>query len=383
MNWPGLWRRSHGLRPIRFRSPLRRPWRRRRSGRPPGPCSRSSSAAGDDDGTRIAAVRRAAPRAELIVDANEGWTGDNLAQNLAACADAGVTLIEQPLPEGHDAALARIKRADPGLRRRERARSRLARRARRQIRRRQHQARQGRRPDRGAGARRGGRAARLCHHGRLHGGDVAGDGAGHAGGAAGARGRSRRPAAARQGSRRRPALRRQPRLSRRSRRCGAEGRAAGWCKIRIGRPQSRLQNFREDCHGDEAQRSYRHCRSRRRDRLATIGRGARPAKISGPADQDDRAVSAGRPDRHHGADGGAGIDQSRRPGGRRKSSRRRLDHRHQGRRRRRSRRLHADVRLVGLARRGAGAVFQPRPRSAQGVRADRDGGAVAARLRRQ
>jgi len=67
----------------------------------------------DDDGTRIAAVRRAAPRAELIVDANEGWTGDNLAQNLAACADAGVTLIEQPLPEGKDAALAHIKRTIP------------------------------------------------------------------------------------------------------------------------------------------------------------------------------------------------------------------------------------------------------------------------------
>jgi L-alanine-DL-glutamate epimerase-like enolase superfamily enzyme len=67
----------------------------------------------DDDGKRIAAVRRAAPRAELIVDANEGWTGDNLAQNLAACADAGATLIEQPLPEGKDAALARIRRAIP------------------------------------------------------------------------------------------------------------------------------------------------------------------------------------------------------------------------------------------------------------------------------
>jgi L-alanine-DL-glutamate epimerase-like enolase superfamily enzyme len=65
------------------------------------------------DGERIAAVRRAAPRAELIVDANEGWTGDSLAENLAACADAGVTLIEQPLPEGKDAALARIERAIP------------------------------------------------------------------------------------------------------------------------------------------------------------------------------------------------------------------------------------------------------------------------------
>jgi len=68
---------------------------------------------GDDDGKRIAAVRRAAPRAKIIVDANEGWDPDNFEENLAACADAGVTLIEQPLPEGRDDALARIKRPIP------------------------------------------------------------------------------------------------------------------------------------------------------------------------------------------------------------------------------------------------------------------------------
>jgi L-alanine-DL-glutamate epimerase-like enolase superfamily enzyme len=65
------------------------------------------------DPARIAAVRRAAPRAQLIVDANEGWTADGLAANLAACADAGVTLIEQPLPSGHDEPLARIARPIP------------------------------------------------------------------------------------------------------------------------------------------------------------------------------------------------------------------------------------------------------------------------------
>src|SRR5215211_6852878 len=65
---------------------------------------------GDGDGMRIAAVRKAAPNSELIVDANEAWSADNLAQNLAACADAGVTLVEQPLPAGKDDALARIKR---------------------------------------------------------------------------------------------------------------------------------------------------------------------------------------------------------------------------------------------------------------------------------
>jgi L-alanine-DL-glutamate epimerase-like enolase superfamily enzyme len=68
---------------------------------------------GGDDGERIAAVRRAAPKAELIVDANEGWSEENLAQNLSACAAAGVTLIEQPLPEGRDAALAHIQRPIP------------------------------------------------------------------------------------------------------------------------------------------------------------------------------------------------------------------------------------------------------------------------------
>jgi L-alanine-DL-glutamate epimerase-like enolase superfamily enzyme len=65
---------------------------------------------GRDDPARIAAVRRAAPRCELIVDANESWTPDNLLENLAACADAGVTLLEQPLPADRDDALARIAR---------------------------------------------------------------------------------------------------------------------------------------------------------------------------------------------------------------------------------------------------------------------------------
>jgi L-Ala-D/L-Glu epimerase len=65
---------------------------------------------GDGDALRIAAVRRAAPRSELIVDANEAWTPANLEQNLAECAKAGVTLVEQPLPAGQDAALGRIKR---------------------------------------------------------------------------------------------------------------------------------------------------------------------------------------------------------------------------------------------------------------------------------
>jgi L-alanine-DL-glutamate epimerase-like enolase superfamily enzyme len=60
------------------------------------------------DPERIAAVRAAAPKSALIVDANEGWDARNLAGNLQACARAGVALIEQPLPAETDDALATI-----------------------------------------------------------------------------------------------------------------------------------------------------------------------------------------------------------------------------------------------------------------------------------
>jgi L-alanine-DL-glutamate epimerase-like enolase superfamily enzyme len=65
------------------------------------------------DGERIAAVRSAAPDAILIADANEGWTEANIEANLAACAQARVALVEQPLPAGKDQALARIERIIP------------------------------------------------------------------------------------------------------------------------------------------------------------------------------------------------------------------------------------------------------------------------------
>ena len=75
-------------------------------------CSRSSSAAPTigRGSWRCGAPR---PGAELIVDANEGWTPDNLPENLAACAEAGVTMVEQPLPAGGDDMLARITRPLP------------------------------------------------------------------------------------------------------------------------------------------------------------------------------------------------------------------------------------------------------------------------------
>ncbi|MER2604282.1 MAG: N-acetyl-D-Glu racemase DgcA [Siculibacillus sp.] len=63
---------------------------------------------GDGDPERIAAVREGAPDARLVVDANEAWTEATLLDNLAACREAGVELIEQPLPAGRDDALRGI-----------------------------------------------------------------------------------------------------------------------------------------------------------------------------------------------------------------------------------------------------------------------------------
>jgi L-alanine-DL-glutamate epimerase-like enolase superfamily enzyme len=64
----------------------------------------------DGDEERIAAIREAAPQARLIVDANEGWNEAILPARLAACAKAGIELVEQPLPAGNDEALRSIDR---------------------------------------------------------------------------------------------------------------------------------------------------------------------------------------------------------------------------------------------------------------------------------
>jgi L-alanine-DL-glutamate epimerase-like enolase superfamily enzyme len=65
------------------------------------------------DTERLKAVRAAAPNARLIVDANEGWREEDLAVNFKACAEAGVELIEQPLPADNDGALAAMRRPVP------------------------------------------------------------------------------------------------------------------------------------------------------------------------------------------------------------------------------------------------------------------------------
>ena len=57
---------------------------------------------GDDDSERVAAVRRGAPLARVIVDANEAWTGHDVARRAAALRPYGVELIEQPVKAGEE-----------------------------------------------------------------------------------------------------------------------------------------------------------------------------------------------------------------------------------------------------------------------------------------
>jgi L-alanine-DL-glutamate epimerase-like enolase superfamily enzyme len=54
---------------------------------------------------RMRAIRQARPDARIVVDANQGWTFEQLASLAPAFADLGVLMVEQPLPRGADTAL--------------------------------------------------------------------------------------------------------------------------------------------------------------------------------------------------------------------------------------------------------------------------------------
>ena len=68
---------------------------------------------GAGDLGRLEAVRAGAPRARIIVDANEGWTAEGYAALAPALVRLGVAMVEQPLPAGADAALAGMARPLP------------------------------------------------------------------------------------------------------------------------------------------------------------------------------------------------------------------------------------------------------------------------------
>lgn len=66
-----------------------------------------------DDMPRLEAVRRGAPAAKLIIDANEGWTPEVYQDLAPRLVEMGVVLVEQPLPAGQDEALAEMARPLP------------------------------------------------------------------------------------------------------------------------------------------------------------------------------------------------------------------------------------------------------------------------------
>jgi len=68
---------------------------------------------GTEDGDRMRLVRAARPDARLVADANEAWSPADLDMLLSAAADAGIELIEQPLPEGRDDALLSVPHLVP------------------------------------------------------------------------------------------------------------------------------------------------------------------------------------------------------------------------------------------------------------------------------
>lgn len=63
---------------------------------------------GEGDLERVRAVVASAPNSKIILDANEGWTEENVVANMEAVALLNVALIEQPLPVGKDAILGKI-----------------------------------------------------------------------------------------------------------------------------------------------------------------------------------------------------------------------------------------------------------------------------------
>ncbi|WP_424985582.1 N-acetyl-D-Glu racemase DgcA [Microbulbifer sp. S227A] len=66
-----------------------------------------------DDMPRLEAVREGAPKARIIVDANEGWSADVYADLAPHLVRLGVALVEQPLPAGQDDALLGMERPVP------------------------------------------------------------------------------------------------------------------------------------------------------------------------------------------------------------------------------------------------------------------------------
>ncbi len=67
----------------------------------------------EDIEARLDAIRAGAPNARLIVDPNEGWTPEIVADKGAYLKDIGVEMLEQPVPAGDDEGLRGIESPVP------------------------------------------------------------------------------------------------------------------------------------------------------------------------------------------------------------------------------------------------------------------------------
>ncbi len=77
------------------------------------PLLKTKLGGGAEDMARIEAVRKGAPDARIIVDANEGWTPELYETLAPVLVRLGVEMVEQPFPAGADDALLKLDRVLP------------------------------------------------------------------------------------------------------------------------------------------------------------------------------------------------------------------------------------------------------------------------------
>ncbi|MEM1265261.1 MAG: N-acetyl-D-Glu racemase DgcA [Pseudomonadota bacterium] len=77
------------------------------------PILKTKLGGGAEDVARIEAVRKGAPGARIIVDANEGWTPEIYAELAPVLLRLGVEMVEQPFPASADEALGEMERPLP------------------------------------------------------------------------------------------------------------------------------------------------------------------------------------------------------------------------------------------------------------------------------
>ena len=68
---------------------------------------------GEEDLNRISLIRKAAPEAKIIIDANEGWSLEDYKKLIPHFVDAEIKMIEQPFSSSKDDYLMNVERPIP------------------------------------------------------------------------------------------------------------------------------------------------------------------------------------------------------------------------------------------------------------------------------